>query len=732
MSLKLKLALAIAAAALLFLGSTAALALVVWSGLAVELRPMLATALVERAGLVIFIALLVVAGLGIVVNGLFEAYVVAAQRLAEGTRLITSTNPCHRVVLGGGAELRRLASEVNGLADQYCMVEAGVVARVANARSDLEQERNRFAALLSELAQSVLVCSIEGRILLYNQRALQLLSASSGPEGGRDDAMALGLGRSLFGVMDRNVVLHALEHIQERLKHGDVRPVADFATTLAGGRLIRVQMAPVLAVTADQGVRATATDASGGASISGYVLTMEDIQRSVETAGRRDRLLQSLSEGTRASLASIRAAIETMLAFPAMEPARRQQFETVIHDEAQVLSRRLDSTITEYAECARTEWPLETMLVRDLFAAIRRSVETRVGMSVTVEGDEELVWLAVDSYSLVQALTYLAGRLKHERGVQDVRLRLEHRDRQTHAYLDLIWRGVPLAADVAALWQHTALDFGSAAMPLTFDDVVERHNGQVWHQSDEAAGIALFRIMLPHPVQLGAPIKAPAAPSRPEYYDFHLFHQSGQRPELDSCLLSELSYTVFDTETTGLQPSAGDEIISIGAIRIVNSRLLHGEVFDQLIDPRRPLAPESVRIHGIEPAMLTGQAPIARVLPHFHRFCEDTVLVAHNAAFDKRFLQLKEAATGVRFTQPVLDTLMLSALVHPHQQEHNLEAIAARLGVSVIGRHTALGDAVMTGEIFLRLIPLLAAQGVRTLGEARVASQQTPYARAHY
>ena len=716
-----KLALAIAAATLLFLGSAAALAFVVWSGLAADHRELLATALVERAGLVLLVALLITAGLGIVVNGLFDTYIVATQRLAEETRLIASANPDHRIVRGGSAELQRLASEVNALADRYRTLEAGVEARVAVAHGDLNQEKNRLAALMSELAQSVLVCNIEGRMLLYNQRALQLLSAPSEASGERNAAMAVGLGRSLFGVMDRNVVLHALEHIQERLKRGDARPVAGFVTALAGGRLIRVQMAPVLATAANQVTR-----------ISGYVLTMEDIQRSIENASRRDRLLQSLTEGTRASLANIRAAIETMLAFPGMELARRQRFEQVIHDEAQRLSHRLDSTITDHADCVRAEWPLETMLARDLIAAIKRSIEARLGMNVTVEDDDEPVWLAVDSYSLVQALTYLASRLKHECGVQQLRFHPEHRDRQAHVYLDLIWAGAPLAADTAAQWQHTAIDLGSEATPLTFEDIVERHNGQVWHQSDAAAGTSRFRILLPHPDHLSAPIKVSAAPSRPEYYDFDLFHQPGQRPELDRCLLSELSYTVFDTETTGLEPSAGDEIISIGAIRIVNSRLLHGEVFDQLIDPARPLAAESVRIHGIEPAMLAGQPRIERVLPRFHRFCEDTVLVAHNAAFDMRFLQLKEAAADVRFTQPVLDTLMLSAVVHPNQHEHKLEAIAARLGVSAIGRHTALGDAIMTGEIFLKLIPLLAAQGIKTLKDAREASQQTAYARLHY
>ena len=130
--------------------------------------------------------------------------------------------------------------------------------------------------------------------------------------------------------------------------------------------------------------------------------------------------------------------------------------------------------------------------------------------------------------------------------------------------------------------------------------------------------------------------------------------------------------------------------------------------------------------------MLAGQPTIDEVLPAFHAFAQDTVLVAHNAAFDMRFLQLKEAPTGVRFDQPVLDTLLLSAVLHPQQESHRLEAIAERFGVAVLGRHTALGDAMVTAEVFPKLVPLLAERGIVTLGQALEAAQKTYYARVNY
>ena len=150
------------------------------------------------------------------------------------------------------------------------------------------------------------------------------------------------------------------------------------------------------------------------------------------------------------------------------------------------------------------------------------------------------------------------------------------------------------------------------------------------------------------------------------------------------------------------------------------------------MDPRRPIPAHTIPIHGINPEMVKGQPTIGQVLPAFHTFAQDTVLVAHNAAFDMRCLQVKEKATGIVFDHPVLDTLLLSAVLHPNQESHRLEAIAERFNVTVIGRHTALGDSIVTAEVFLKLIPLLAEKGILTLRQAREEAQKTFHARLKY
>lgn len=196
--------------------------------------------------------------------------------------------------------------------------------------------------------------------------------------------------------------------------------------------------------------------------------------------------------------------------------------------------------------------------------------------------------------------------------------------------------------------------------------------------------------------------------------------------------LDSLTYTAFDTETTGLQPCNGDEIIQIGALHVIDGRIEADQAFEALIDPQRPISPESEKIHGITPAMVAGKPTISTVLPRFHEFCVGSALLGHNIAFDMRFLQIKEQMTGVVFDQPLIDTLLLSAVAYPNQPHHSLEASMALLGVEIEHRHSAYSDAVATAEVFLKLLPLLAERGILTLRQAIEASKKTPYARLSY
>ncbi len=647
----------------------------------------------------------------------YQVYVNGSLKIAEGVRIILSANPGHRLELAGPVELRQAAHAINALADHSEMLIRDREARIAEAKCSVEAEKNRLAALMSELSQGVLVCTLDGRILLYNERARQVICASTRLHSGCA-APLVGLGRSIFAFVDQNLLAHALESIQARLEKNEADLNAQFLITTRSGQFVRVHLAPVLTAAA------TASPHPDPPITSGFVMTVEDITRSFELDTTRDMLLHAFTEGSRASLASIRAAVEMLAYYPDCAPVDRHRFIQVINEEVGNLSGKLHQLTTDHVDSLKTRWPLEEMPGADLIEAVRHRIETRLGVAVASADLDLSIWVKVDSYAMIQALSYLASRLKEEWGIGELRIDLSRHARIVQ--LDLIWPGPELSQEILHQWEQDSLHTGGEDNPLTLYDVLERHGAEIVYIMDKERNHPLFRLLLP----LTAPLRPlPGASirydeSRPEFYDFDLFHRACPTPELDQAALTDLSYTVFDTETTGLDPSAGDEIISIGAARIVNNRLLHYETYEQMIDPKRPITGPAQLIHGISNEMLRGQPSIDEVLPQFHEYCADPVLVGHNAAFDLRFLQLKEASAGVRFTQPVLDTLLLSQVLHPRQESHALEAIAERLGVAVVARHTALGDALVTGEVFLRMIPLLAAHGIRTLGQAREATEK--------
>jgi DNA polymerase-3 subunit epsilon len=718
MSSQVKLIAAAVLACAYLLAVVLAAGAVLGSGLEAQEQVLLDALLDRRVGALVMIFLVASVFLFLMLRAVHEFLVLMPARAAEEASAMLE-EPATRLTLQGSSELQALLAVVNRVAEQRQEHDEAIEARISAANAATEAERNRFAVLMSELAQGVVVCNLDGRILLYNRRARALFSNAAGRP-----MASLGLGRSIYGVFDRHLIAYALENIDIRR-----RTHRHFVAVAESGRLLRVVVAPI----PEAGVEGDANDVAAGGRLSGYMTMIEDMTESFDSESARDQMLRELTESSRGPVGNLRAAAETLHDYTDMSADERQRFLAVVRDEAASLADRVESASRKFAAVLKARWPLEEMLGSDLLMAARRRIADRAPLQVSLEEVDPEVWIKVDGFSLLQALTYLAMRLNDEYPITEVSLRLGRDGEMAH--IDLIWSGVFMSTETVMNWEIDPMSVAGESSPLTVRDVVERNGGEVWYQRDRASRRASFRFLLPVvSAQETASLVAvgPMVDSRPEFYDFDLFKGEETDLALDDRLLAQLTYTVFDTETTGLNPSEGDEIIQIGAVRVVNRRLLYQESFEQLIDPQRSLPQKSVEIHGISADMLAGQPTIGSVLPNFRAFVADTVLVAHNAAFDMRFLELKEATTGIRFDRPVLDTFLLSAVLFPNQESHRLEAIAERLGVSVMGRHTAVGDAIVTAEVFLKMLPLLVAKGIRTLGEAREASLKTYNARITY
>ncbi|MBG0809614.1 DNA polymerase III subunit epsilon [Methylosinus sp. H3A] len=163
---------------------------------------------------------------------------------------------------------------------------------------------------------------------------------------------------------------------------------------------------------------------------------------------------------------------------------------------------------------------------------------------------------------------------------------------------------------------------------------------------------------------------------------------------------------VFDTETTGLDPTKGHRIVEIGAVEISNL-IPTGRTFHFYLDPERDMPEEAFRVHGLSSAFLTGQKKFREIAASFLEFVADAALVAHNAEFDMRFVNFELGLLGIApipFDR-VVDTLTMARRRHPGAS-NTLDALCQRYGVDLTKRdkHGALLDAGLLAEVYAELM----------------------------
>ncbi|SNR60027.1 3'-5' exonuclease [Puniceibacterium sediminis] len=198
----------------------------------------------------------------------------------------------------------------------------------------------------------------------------------------------------------------------------------------------------------------------------------------------------------------------------------------------------------------------------------------------------------------------------------------------------------------------------------------------------------------------------------PLVYDFALMApRNGQ--DIDSMSLNALTYLVLSTETTGLLPHR-DNIVKIGAVRMVGSRILRRETLELRIDPASKNAGETSE---------DGRMGILEASAELHKFAHDAVIVAHNAPLRMAFLRHH---AGVTWDHPQIDLVLLSALLFGDGADHSLRSLASRTGVgpSHALSRGGLAQAILAAEVLQRLMPMLAARELDSLRELMDALDQ--------
>ena len=614
------------------------------------------------------------------------------ERLAADTRLLADTGAVTAALdVDDYPDLTPLPEAINALADLLIDTRHDIDRAVAETGERHAENTNRLAAILQDLHEGVLVCSLRHQVQLHNRAAFELLQIEPHPDADH------GQGRALITLMLVDPVRHTLERLIRQASVEGGAGDSDAGRFIGGSPDGRILLDGRMSLVFHEGALKGGGPVIENRTVTGYVLTFTDATRELAALGRRDALLRATTEDLRSPLANLRAVMETLDSCPDLEAGQLRAFEDAMRTECDVLTRHLEQIAEQYRATLTGSWPMSDLRSQTLIELVRHRVSVHRGITITPIGIP--CRLHGDSFSLVVLIDHLIERITKTNGATAFDLSAEPAARWI--YVDLYWTGTAIPG--AAIDQWKADPLPAALGGLTVGDVLRHHRSDFWSENRKN-GRARLRLPLPPALARNEPPPRPPVPLGA--IDFSLL-----KP------LDELSFVVFDTETTGFDAGNGDEIVAIAAVRVSGRRILIGETFQALVNPGRPIPPQATARHGITDQQVLDRPDIAAVLTQFQHFAGNDVLVAHHAALDLAFLHAKERVTGIRIDNPVLDTMLLSMKLQGRSADHSLDGIASRLGIAAIDRPTALGDSLITAAVLLAQIDLLCDRGIVTLGD---------------
>ena len=616
---------------------------------------------------------------GFTIYSVLNLFFIPLTKMPDEISVISTVNSSHRINIEGGKEVLAITKAINLFADHYETLQKNIKEEINRKRAELEIEKNMLASFFDELPQGIIACNTEGEIILFNKKA-KIIEAQN---------HTIGIGRSIFDIIDRDIITNALYEINVKKSKRHEASSSSFITLSPGNVLIKADISPI-------------TDRRD--NFAGFIVVFYNIGKDFELYAKIDNIFKCTEKEILSYL-------------------DQRKKENIITPEMAAIEENLKKSEQDYIEKIKERLPFLVISDRDIITTVQKKAGEKLNISLKPQFPAHINWIRIETYSFIYAFLSILSILKNKTLKKAFSCTLFKEDN----FLAIFFH-IPDAEKNLDLFKDENLF-------LKLKDFLNYHAAQISlsfnEKSEKGIKILMPLAEMKEPEGLRNIVIAQDAYERPDFFDFDLFTKRKSDSKLNEMRLKDIVYTVLDTETTGLD-TRNDEIISIGAVRIVNGRILNGEKFNQFIDPKMDIPLESEKIHGINNEMVKEKPNIKEVLPLFYKFSENTVLVAHNAAFDMKMFSMKEAETGIKFDSPLLDTLLLALIVYPMHKKHDMASIASFAGVDIVGRHTAMGDASATAEIFLKLIPLLAKKGIHTLNDAVKASKKTLYSKLKY
>jgi len=562
-----------------------------------------------------------------------------------------------------------LAPAAKAIAERLSETQTDLTLAIRRETQSLAEEKERLEALLSDVGVGVVLCTSDHAVVFYNSLARGQLEECAAPR----------LDQPITQCLREGPILQA--HAQLTLE-GATRQEAEFTVTTTDGAAMFAALMRLVPL--------------GNDRAGAYVLTLRDVTAESGAALARESLLTDMVDDMRRRAASL----ETLVALQEAPP--EAPLVAAMVDETHGFAQAVERFAKRFEQNRTAALEGRSIAARDLADGTAARLRA---LGLTCDSCFDDVTLLADGVMLVALLAHLCARLNEEQGVSAVELSL--REEPQGALLQVHWRGAPLGLGDLDRWLEEEIEMGEGAFPARY--VLTRHGTEIWpNQEGETAALAL-------PLSATSPRADHAL--RGAVYDFSLFEKS-RMASLADTPLDALSYVVFDTETTGLLPTQGDEIVQIAALRLMGQRIVDAEQLDRLVHPGRKIPPASTKIHGITDDMVADAPGIAQAGAEMHDFAKGSVLVAHNAPFDMAFFHKHAGVIGKEFDNPVLDTVLLSAVLWGITEQHTLDALCDRLSIEIPPelRHTAMGDTRATAEAFSQMLGMLKSRGYDTFG----------------
>lgn len=182
--------------------------------------------------------------------------------------------------------------------------------------------------------------------------------------------------------------------------------------------------------------------------------------------------------------------------------------------------------------------------------------------------------------------------------------------------------------------------------------------------------------------------------------------------------LNQLKVVVFDIETTGFYPERGDQVISIGAVKMTGPQLHPEKTFYSLVKSDFPLSGEISSLTNIHQEELVLAPAASEVFLEFFKFIQSHILVAHHSKHEQSFMQkMSWDLLRTRFEHRIIDTSFLIRLSNPYTKSLPLEDVCRECDIEINNRHHALGDATMTAHIWSHYLKIAQQMGFVNLQE---------------